>query len=122
VGFGDAVKEAFSHGFVYRGRASRSAYWWFVLFEAIVWIVLDLVFIIPAGMHNTPAIFAVLFIVLGLVGIYLFLVGLALLVRRLHDIDRTGWWVLISLVPFGSIVLLVFSLLDGTPGPNRYQA
>jgi len=122
VGFGDAVKEAFSHGFVYRGRASRSAYWWFVLFEAIVWIVLDLLFIIPAGMHNTPAIFAVLFIVLGLVGIYLFLVGLALLVRRLHDIDRTGWWVLIGLVPFGSIVLLVFSLLEGTPGPNRYQA
>jgi uncharacterized membrane protein YhaH (DUF805 family) len=121
VGFGDAVKEAFSHGFVYRGRASRSAYWWFVLFQAIVWIALDVLFIIPAGMHNTPAIFAVLFIVLGLVGIYLFLVGLALLVRRLHDIDRTGWWVLIGLVPFGGIVLLIFSLLEGTPGPNRYQ-
>ena len=121
VGFGDAVKEAFSHGFVYRGRASRSAYWWFVLFQAIVWIALDVLFIIPAGMHNTPAIFVVLFIVFGLVGIYLFLVGLALLVRRLHDIDRTGWWVLIGLVPFGSIVLLIFSLLEGTPGPNRYQ-
>jgi uncharacterized membrane protein YhaH (DUF805 family) len=63
----------------------------------------------------------VIFIILGIAGIYLFLVGLSLLVRRLHDIDRTGWWVLIGLVPFGGIVLLIFSLLEGTPGPNRYQ-
>jgi uncharacterized membrane protein YhaH (DUF805 family) len=42
-------------------------------------------------------------------------------VRRLHDIDRTGWWVLISLVPvIGTIVLLVFAALDGTPGQNRF--
>ena len=120
LGFGDAVKEAFSHGFVYRGRASRSAYWWFVLFEAIVWIVLDLLFIIPAGMHNTPAIFAVLFIVLGLVGIYLFLVGLALLVRRLHDIDRTGWWMLLALTLLGTLLLIYWQCQIGTEGPNRF--
>ena len=120
VGFGEAISQAFSHGFVYRGRASRSAYWWFVLFEAIVWVVLDLLVIIPAGLH-TPAALAVIFIILGIAAIYLFLVGLALLVRRLHDIDRTGWWVLLGLVPFGGIVLLIFSLLEGTPGPNRYQ-
>jgi uncharacterized membrane protein YhaH (DUF805 family) len=46
---------------------------------------------------------------------------LALTVRRLHDIDRTGWWILIGLVPLiGGIVLLVFALLDGTPGSNQY--
>jgi hypothetical protein len=47
--------------------------------------------------------------------------SLAVTVRRLHDIDRTGWWILIGLVPLiGTIVLLVFALLDGTPGSNRY--
>jgi uncharacterized membrane protein YhaH (DUF805 family) len=45
---------------------------------------------------------------------------LALSVRRLHDTDRSGWWVLINLVPFGSIVLLVFFLMDSTPGQNRF--
>jgi len=122
VGFGEAIRQAFSHGFVYRGRASRSAYWWWVLFEAIVWVVLELFLIIPAAVHPAPAAFAVISLVLGIAGIYLGLVGLAVTIRRLHDIDRSGWWVLIGLVPFvGWIVLLVFSLMEGTPGPNRYQ-
>ena len=50
-----------------------------------------------------------------------FVVGLPLLVRRLHDTDRSGWWVLIALIPFvGSIILLVFACLAGTRGPNRF--
>ena len=50
------------------------------------------------------------------------LVTLALLVRRLHDIDRSGWWVLIVLVPVvGPLTLFVFTVLEGTPGLNRYQ-
>ena len=50
-----------------------------------------------------------------------FVVGLSLLVRRLHDTDRSGWWVLISLIPFvGSIILLVFVCLAGTRAPNRF--
>jgi len=120
VGFGEAVKQAFSNGFVYRGRASRSAYWWFVLFEVIAIIVLELLFIIPAATHSS-AIIVLFAIIVSIAAIYLALVGLALTIRRLHDIDRSGWWVLIGLVPFGGIVLLVFSLLEGTPGPNRYQ-
>jgi len=120
VDFGEAIKQAFSNGFVYRGRASRSAYWWFALFQLIAVFALDLLVIIPAVL-NSSAVFYVFFAVLVIAVIYLTLVALALLVRRLHDIDKTGWWVLIALVPFGSIVLLVFSLLEGTPGPNRYQ-
>ncbi len=120
VGFGESIKQAFSNGFVYRGRASRSAYWWFVLFQAIALIVLELLIVIPAAMHSGAAVGAFL-VIIAIAGIYLALVGLALLVRRLHDIDKSGWWVLIGLVPFGGIVLLVFSLLEGTPGPNRYQ-
>jgi len=120
VGFGEAVRQAFSNGFVYRGRASRSAYWWFVLFEVIAAIVLELLIVIPAVTHSS-AIVVLFVIVVTIAWIYVTLVGLALTVRRLHDIDRSGWWVLIGLVPFGGIVLLVFALLEGTPGPNRFQ-
>ena len=121
VGFGEAVKQAFSHGFVYHGRASRSAYWWWVLFEAIAGIVLELLVVIPAAAHSSAAV-ALVVVVISIAFIYLALVGLALTIRRLHDIDRSGWWVLIGLVPFvGGIVLLVFTLLEGTPGPNRFQ-
>ena len=120
VGFGEAVKQAFSNGFVYRGRASRSAYWWFVLFEVIATVVLELLIVIPAATHSS-AIVGLFLIIVSIAMLYVALVGLALTIRRLHDIDRSGWWVLIGLVPFGGIVLLVFALLEGTPGPNRFQ-
>jgi uncharacterized membrane protein YhaH (DUF805 family) len=62
---------------------------------------------------------AVLFIIAV---VYLGLAELALLVRRLHDTGRSGWWVLIGLIPLaGAIVLLVFTLSEGTRGPNRYD-
>ncbi len=64
---------------------------------------------------------------LGMLGIIYSLAvlvpSLAVTVRRLHDTDRTGWWLLIGLIPIiGAIVLLVFTLLDSTPGDNKYGA
>ena len=57
----------------------------------------------------------------GLFSLAVLIPSIAVSVRRLHDIDRTGWWVLIGLVPLvGQIVLLVFHVLDSTPGPNRF--
>ena len=57
----------------------------------------------------------------GIYGLAVLIPTLAVTVRRLHDIDRTGWWILINLVPLiGTIVLLVFCVMDGTPGNNRY--
>jgi uncharacterized membrane protein YhaH (DUF805 family) len=57
----------------------------------------------------------------GIYGLAILIPSLAVTVRRLHDTDRTGWWILIGLVPLiGGIVLLVFALLDRTPGDNRY--
>jgi uncharacterized membrane protein YhaH (DUF805 family) len=121
VSFGEAIKQGFRNGFVYRGRASRSAYWWFNLFALIVVFAVEAIIFIPLSMNSNGGSFALLAIG-GIVSIYLDLVLLALLVRRLHDIDKSGWWVLIGLVPFvGPIILLVFTLLEGTPGLNRYQ-
>ena len=113
VGFGEAVRGAIENIFTYRGRASRSAFWWFALLGVIADLIVGAIFGVsrPAG--------TVLYIVVGLP---LVLAGISLAVRRLHDTDRSGWWWWIGLVPVvGGIVLLVFYLLSGTPGPNRYD-
>src|SRR5215813_6608738 len=127
--FGEAVKHGLRDWTVYRGRASRSAYWWFVLFTVIVSVALDVIFFVIAAYANTAAasvlitvLFVVIAVVFVVVAIYLGLAQLALLVRRLHDSGRSGWWALIGVVPIvGAIMLLVFTLIEGTPGPNRYD-
>lgn len=117
VGFGEAIKQGLRNGFVYRGRASLSAYWWFLLFLLIVSAALTAIVI-----AITSATGANLALLIGIVALYLSLVWLALLVRRLHDVDKSGLWVLINLVPFaGPIILLVFTLLEGTPGFNDFE-
>jgi uncharacterized membrane protein YhaH (DUF805 family) len=119
--FGTAIREAFGNIFVYRGRASRSAYWWFVLFEAICFVAFVILVDVPlAAFHSFNVVASILSIIASLGIIAVALAQISLFVRRLHDTDRTGWWYFLGLVPFGGIVLFVFSLLEGTPGPNRY--
>ncbi len=126
VGFGEAIKSGLRNWLVYRGRASLSAYWWFILFAVLLTVAVDVIVFVtlsaPAGPAGVRALATVVSLIVVLFGIYLELAVLALLVRRLHDIGRSGWWVLIGLVPFaGAIILLVFTLSEGTPGPNRYS-
>ncbi len=98
---------------VFEGRASRSEYWWFALFIVLVYIACALV---GAVIGDTAT--SVLFI---LAVCALFLPQLAVTIRRLHDTSKSGWWYLITLVPYaGSIVLLIFMVIAGTPGPNQY--
>lgn len=107
--FGEAISDGLSKYATFSGRTSRSGYWWFYLFYVLVLIGVS---IVDAALNSS--VLAVL-VVLGL-----FLPTLAVLVRRLHDTDRSGWWVLISFVPLvGTIVLIVFACLDSGP-PNKY--
>ena len=114
----------------FSGRSQRKEYWMFVLFQIIVAMV-PYLFIIagaprfdqatgqPGGSPGALFYLAVLFL-LGF-GLVTIIPGLAVQVRRLHDTDRSGWWWWIQFVPLvGSIILLVFMCLDGTPGPNRF--
>ena len=113
MGFGDAIRLAVQNSFVYQGRASRSAYWWFALVMAIAYVI-----VLAIGVASGSG--AVLGILYSLFAVGALLVGLSLSVRRMHDTNRSGWWLLLSLIPFGGLVVLVFSLLPGTPGPNRF--
>jgi uncharacterized membrane protein YhaH (DUF805 family) len=102
---------------VFSGRAQRSEYWFFALFYLIIAIVLSVLeSIVGATTKDTSVgLFTSLFF-LGML-----LPSLAVTVRRLHDTGRSGFWILIGLLPFiGSIVLLVFTVLDSQPGDNAY--
>ena len=102
---------------VFSGRSRRMEYWYFVLFNIIVSIVLGVI----DGLLGTSGSSAGAGLLSGIYGLAVLIPSLAVTVRRLHDTDRTGWWILIALVPLiGVIVLLVFALLEGTPGDNQY--
>lgn len=110
--FGESVNTVLSKYATFSGRAPRSEYWWWFLFVLLVSLVLAFVDVILFGDLQ----------VLGtLFGLAVLLPGLAVSVRRLHDIDKSGWWVLIAFVPvIGVIALLVFFVMPGTDGPNRF--
>ena len=135
--FGQAVKHVFSNYATFRGRASRSEFWWFYLFNVIVTFVLSIPYYIglaqSAGTMTTDpvtgemtggslsglAVFGIILLVVWLLVTIIPIISVS--VRRLHDGDRTGWWWWLYLLCFiGTIILLIFYILPGTPGPNRY--
>jgi uncharacterized membrane protein YhaH (DUF805 family) len=121
--FGEAVARFFMKYATFSGRASRSEYWWWALVSGIVSGVTNLLML--AGRSSGGKLGAVYFVGLALAGIWLlatFIPSLALLVRRLHDSNRSGWMVLLSFVPFiGGLVLLVFTLQDSKPEGQRFD-
>ena len=99
---------------MFSGRSRRAEYWYFVLFNIIVGAVLALI----DGLIGTTTGVANVGILSGIYGLTILIPSIAVTVRRLHDIDRTGWWIFINLIPLiGPIVLLVFAV---TPGNNQY--
>jgi uncharacterized membrane protein YhaH (DUF805 family) len=113
----EAVKMSLARYASFGGRARRSEYWYFAVFHSLT-ILLAMV-VSYLAMLAIPALGFVLY---SLVIFGTLLPHLAT-VRRLHDVNRTGWWYLFGFVPLlGSIVLLVWFCTDGTGGPNRYGA
>jgi uncharacterized membrane protein YhaH (DUF805 family) len=107
----------------FNGRARRAEYWLFALLMILISIPFSIIAeIVEATGEMDPAT-AGLFLVFGLAMVGLLIPSLAVTVRRLHDSNRSGWWALIGLIPLiGGLVLFVFAILDGTPGPNRFGA
>ena len=110
MSFMEAVKKCLSGYVDFQGRAPRSEYWWFYLFYFVTYVVA-----IAIDAVATAGILSVV------VTLALFLPLLAVSIRRLHDGGRSGWWILISLIPFvGVLVLLYFMIMKGTEGPNDW--
>ncbi|NSX56497.1 DUF805 domain-containing protein [Parasulfitobacter algicola] len=116
MSFMEAVKTCFSKYVTFSGRARRSEYWYFTLFNFLVGIVLGIVDgVISGGDPDSVGIFGTIY------SLAVFLPGLAVAIRRLHDTDRSGWWYLLVFIPIiGWIVLLVFFCTNGTEGENRF--
>jgi uncharacterized membrane protein YhaH (DUF805 family) len=109
VTFSTAIRSCLTRYAQFSGRARRSEYWLFNLFAFLITFataVLDVLIGVQV------------FTVLAILG--LLLPVLAVTVRRLHDTDHSGAWVLINLLPFGAIVLFVFICIDSRPYPNRF--
>jgi uncharacterized membrane protein YhaH (DUF805 family) len=113
MNFFEAIKSVLTKYVQFSGRSPRSEYWYWVLFVVIVSIALrTLDGAIFEDMEQGPlqAVF----------GILTFLPALGVGIRRLHDIDRSGWWTLIVLTIIGIIPLIYWACLKGTDGPNRF--
>jgi uncharacterized membrane protein YhaH (DUF805 family) len=94
----------------FQGRARRAEYWYFALANFIVYVVLNIIGL-AIGFPYLGAIY----------GLAILIPSLAVGVRRLHDTDRSGWWLLIGIIPLvGAIVLIVFTVQEGTRGGNKY--
>ncbi|WP_424944722.1 DUF805 domain-containing protein [Aliiroseovarius crassostreae] len=99
----------------FHGRAIRSEYWWFSLFLIVVSLVLTGV---DAMVFGYGEIFSPLSDLFGLATL---LPAIAVTARRLHDIDRSGWWMLIGIIPLiGWIIMIYWLVQKGTEGPNRF--
>ncbi|MBC3811708.1 DUF805 domain-containing protein [Undibacterium aquatile] len=103
----------------FSGRARRKEYWFFLLFNILISTGLTLV----DGITGSINISSGMGFLGGLYTLGTFIPAIAVTIRRLHDTNRSGWWMLIALIPLiGAIVLLVFLASEGQKTENRYGA
>ena len=134
MGFQEAIRTCLKEKYVtFSGRAARSEYWYFVLFYMIVIMAIYALFMVAGGMRalqtgDFSAFHYLLIVVYVVVALGVFLPSISVLVRRFHDRNMSGWWVLgfmlLSAVPFVGILvsigMLVLLCLKGTDGENKY--
>jgi uncharacterized membrane protein YhaH (DUF805 family) len=125
--FIESIQKCFKNFVVWRGRAQRSEFWWFALFAMAGSMILSIVdtslfgetVVTDNGFSSstdTPIFSGIFFLII-------FLPYLSVIVRRLHDTNRSGWWYWIVLVPIiGFILIIVWAASKGTEGSNNYGA
>lgn len=125
MNFVEAIKSGYQNYVNFSGRSSRSAFWWWVLFQIIV---SGVIMAVEGGgsSQTTDGMMSASYNA-GPIGIIWSLAnllpGIAVGVRRMHDIDKSGWWLLIALIPLvGWIILIVWYATKGTGGANRFGA
>lgn len=110
----------------FSGRSHRTEYWMFTLFYVLVTVVLGILALATGAFEKNETgepggAFWLLLVLFGLFALAMFVPSLAVQVRRFHDQDKSGWFVLLSLIPYvGGLIVLVFMVLPGTRGGNRF--
>jgi uncharacterized membrane protein YhaH (DUF805 family) len=112
--FGQAIASGFSNYVRFSGRAARSEYWFWILFIILGGLATQIIDSAIFASHSSVSPLNAVFNLLT------FLPSLAVGVRRLHDIDRSGWWILIVFTIVGIFLLIYWACQEGTPGPNRF--
>ena len=119
MGMINAVRRAYSNYSTLQGRATRSDYWWFLLYQWLVYVVLAFVCVFASDFFESEYFFTplILFVLLNVIP------NFTILVRRLHDSSKSGYWLLLLLyfIPLCFLVILIFTLLP-SDGDNRYGA
>ena len=101
----------------FSGRARRSEYWWVILAQTLISTAFSLINMVAGD----SALGAVANVVISVYGLATLIPMISLAVRRLHDIEKSGWWYLLNCIPcIGSIILIVLFCKEGTAGSNRY--
>jgi uncharacterized membrane protein YhaH (DUF805 family) len=118
MSFGQAIASGFSNYANFSGRASWPEFWFWVLFAALGAIVTNIIdaaiFVYHPGVSPLNSPLSNIFTIIAL------LPSLAVATRRLHDVERTGWWMLLLFTGVGIFVLIYWLYQDGTSGPNRF--
>ena len=124
--FTSAIKQCYNKAFTLSGRASRSEYWFFSLYQLL------LIFVLVAIMITTytylqdddsglvPNLMGIIILLLSITLSIHIVPMFCVTVRRLHDRNLSGWLLLLSIIPVGKLILFIFMLLPSTPGDNTY--
>lgn len=131
VTFSEAVRLFFARYTDFQGRSRRSEYWWVTLFNILIGLVGGILLAVLGGGDGSGEINPIGFIIVALLGLYMLAIiipSIALFVRRLHDINQTGWIALglyiCTIIPIinllAAVAQIVIGVLPGTAGPNKY--
>jgi uncharacterized membrane protein YhaH (DUF805 family) len=120
--FTQAVSSVLGQYATFSRRAPRSEYWWWVVFSILVnWAAAFLDMLLFGGTYLVNYTDMQAFTpITTLVGLAFIIPGLTVSVRRFHDLDRTGWWLLLGFTGIGLIIVFFWFMFKGTEGPNRY--
>jgi uncharacterized membrane protein YhaH (DUF805 family) len=120
MAFTESVKTCFAKYATFRGRASRSEYWWFQLCFLIYYCGFMIAkYVLTRGSH-LGILESIVLLVISLAQLALCIPAISAAVRRLHDTDRSGWWYWLCLIPLIGIILLAWFCSKGTDGDNEY--
>lgn len=105
----------------FTGRARRAEYWWYTLFNFVLYLVLvGIGLALGAGSSDGSAGTVVLGVLVMIYILGVLLPTLAVTCRRLHDAGLSGWWQLLGIIPLGGLAVFIMTVLPGNPGENRY--